>query len=59
LDENDLIIKIAEIRSYIASDWPTVEERKRLYEAIRVLENKIREKRDGTEKIEPQKSEEA
>jgi hypothetical protein len=59
LDENELLIKIAEIRSYIASDWPGVEERKRLYESIRVLENTIREKRDVAEKIEPQKSEEA
>ena len=41
MDEHDLSSRIAEIRSYIASDWPDVEERKRLYEEIKELENRI------------------
>lgn len=38
MEEYELVCKIAEIKSYIASDWPGVEERKRLYEALRELE---------------------
>jgi hypothetical protein len=38
LDEYELACRIAEIRSLIASDWPGVEERKRLYEKLRELE---------------------
>ena len=30
--------KIYEIRTYIASDWPTIEERKKLYEDLKKLE---------------------
>jgi hypothetical protein len=31
--------KISEMRSYIASDWPSLEERKNLYEEIYKLES--------------------
>lgn len=34
--------KINEIKSYIASDWPTIEERKRLYKQIEELEEEIK-----------------
>jgi hypothetical protein len=39
--EYDLICKIHEIRSYIASDWPGIEERMRLYEALKELEKQV------------------
>ena len=38
MDEYELACRIAEIRSYIASDWPGVEERKRLYEDLKRFE---------------------
>lgn len=38
MDEHSLVAKIADMRSYISSDWPDVEERKTLYEAIREME---------------------
>jgi hypothetical protein len=50
LDENELLIKIAEIRSYIASDWPSVEERKRLYSVLKQLAESLKEARDASEK---------
>jgi len=34
--------KIQEIKSYIASDWPTIEERKKLYKQIKELEEEIK-----------------
>jgi hypothetical protein len=43
LDEYELACRIAEIRSLIASDWPDVEERKRLYEELKSLEKALRE----------------
>jgi hypothetical protein len=36
--------KISEIRSYIASDWPSLEQRKSLYEEIYKLESILHEK---------------
>lgn len=43
MDEYELACRIAEIRSYIASDWPGVEERKRLYEDLKSLEKALKE----------------
>lgn len=42
MDECSIILKIAEIRSYIASDWPDVEERKSLYQTIERLNNLLK-----------------
>jgi len=41
MDEHSLVMKIAEMRSYIASDWPDIEERKTLYAAIREMEAQL------------------
>jgi hypothetical protein len=49
MDEFHLRNKIHEIRSYIASDWPGVEDRKRLYETLRELEARLKEMRDETQ----------
>lgn len=38
MDRYQLVCKIHELRSYIASDWPGIEERKNLYEALYQLE---------------------
>jgi hypothetical protein len=38
MDEYSIRNKIHELRSYIASDWPGIEERKRLYESLYALE---------------------
>lgn len=38
----ELKVKIQEIRSYIASDWPDIEERKRLYKELSDLENEMK-----------------
>lgn len=38
MDEYRLVCKIHEIRSYIASDWPSVEERRVLYDTLYNLE---------------------
>lgn len=35
--------KINEIKSYIASDWPSIEERKDLYKKLALLEEKLKE----------------
>lgn len=35
--------KIHELRSYIASNWPGIEERKHLYQRIVVLERSLKE----------------
>lgn len=43
MDEFHLRNKIHEIRSYIASDWPGVEDRKILYETLRQLEGLLKE----------------
>jgi len=46
--------KISDIRSYIASDWPSVEQRKGLYEEICKLEAILSEKEvdaDGEKKV--------
>jgi hypothetical protein len=43
LERHAIIIKIAEMRSYIASDWPDIEERKSLYKAIKDLEGLLKE----------------
>lgn len=34
--------KINEIKSYIASDWPSIKERKDLYEKLKLLEEKLK-----------------
>lgn len=49
MEEHSIICKIAEIRSYIASDWPGIEERKSLYTALAELENKLRELRNAAQ----------
>lgn len=49
MEEYELVCKIAEIKSYIASDWPGVEERKRLYEAVAELERMLKEARNEAE----------
>lgn len=49
MDRYQIILKIAEMRSYIASDWPSVEQRKSLYEAIRRLEESLGEKKEDPE----------
>lgn len=46
MEEYRLVAKIAEMRSYIASDWPNVEELKRLYAAIKAMEAQIAEARE-------------
>lgn len=43
MDEFQLRNKIHEVRSYIASDWPGVEERKHLYQKLSHLENMLKE----------------
>jgi hypothetical protein len=50
LDEWQIICKIAEMRSYIASDWPGIEERKTLYRAVAELEMKLKRIKDEAEK---------
>jgi hypothetical protein len=35
--------KIEEIRSYIASDWPDINERKKLYQELKKLEEELKE----------------
>ncbi len=53
MDEHSLVMKIAEIRSYIASDWPNVEELKTLYASIKEIEKtlqRIREEARGETK---------
>lgn len=55
MDEYRLVCKIAEIRSYIASDWPEIEERRRLYDTLAELERQLKEIRDGAQKDKPKK----
>ena len=50
MDEYRLVCKIAEIRSYIASDWPEIEERRRLYDTLAELEGDLKRLREGQEK---------
>lgn len=52
MDRHRLILKIAEMRSYIASDWPSVEERKRLYRVVEQMENMLKEDEDKQKEIE-------
>lgn len=59
MTEYDIVSKIHEIRSYIASDWPRVEDRKRLYEALKTLEASLKEIRNAAEKAKPEKDKEA
>lgn len=49
MDRYRLVCKIHEIRSYIASDWPCIEERKRLYETLQNLESLLKEVKDEAE----------
>lgn len=49
MEEYELVCKIAEIRSYIASDWPGVGERRRLYEAAAELERMLKEAKNEAE----------
>ena len=44
MDEWRIKEKISDIRSYIASDWPSVEQRKELYEEVYRLEAILKEK---------------
>lgn len=41
--------KIHEIRSYIASDWPGIDERKELYKQLEKLEKQLKEAADEEE----------
>lgn len=41
MDKHRIILKIAEMKSYIASDWPDTEERKALYRAIKEMEKML------------------
>ena len=54
MDEWHIVNKIAELKGYIASDWPTLQERKRLYLSLKELEATLEQKRkepeDGEEK---------
>lgn len=49
MDEFQLRNRIQEIRSYIASNWPGVEERKHLYQRLANLERMLREMQEKTE----------
>jgi hypothetical protein len=42
--------KIHEVRSYIASDWPGIEERKHLYQQLARLEQKLKEIQNAEKK---------
>jgi hypothetical protein len=44
--KNDIKNKIDEIRSYIASNWPTIEQRKLLYKELEKLENILKKEKD-------------
>ena len=52
MERHAIILKIAEMRSYIASDWPGIEERKNLYKAIKDLEGLLREDEHKQKKTE-------
>ena len=41
MDEFEINNKIHELRSIIASDWPGIEERKKMYAEIKELESKL------------------
>lgn len=43
MTEFDLKNKIQEVRSYIASNWPGIEERKHLYQQLVKLESLLKE----------------
>jgi len=58
LEEYDLVCRIHEMRSYIASDWPSVDERKRLYEALKEFERLLKETKDDAEKTKSEKDKE-
>lgn len=47
--------KIHEIRSYIASSWPGIEERKHLYQKLSVLEKKLKEMDESQDKLQEEK----
>lgn len=49
MDEYEILSKIAEMRSYIASDWPSVKEMKDMYIAIARLEALLEEGDEGKE----------
>lgn len=52
LTEFEVRNKIAELTSYIASDWPGIEERKRLYVERSKLEALLEELKDARKKPE-------
>lgn len=43
MDQYRLVCKIHEIRSYIASDWPDLEDMRRLYDTLHNLEVLLKE----------------
>lgn len=47
LSEFELIEKINELRSYIASDWPGIEERKHMYQRLAGMEIMLRDIREN------------
>jgi len=59
MEEWRIVCKIAEMRSYIASDWPGVQERKNLYKAVAELEVELKRIRDDAEKAKSKKDKEA
>jgi hypothetical protein len=58
MEEWRIVCKIAEMRSYIASDWPCIEERKSLYKAVSELELELKRIREDAENTKRQKDKE-
>lgn len=54
MDEFEIMNKISELTSYIASNWPGIEERKHLYMRREKLETMLRELKDGKAKNKPE-----
>lgn len=49
MDEFELKNKIHELRSYIASNWPGIEERRHLYQKLYHYENMLKELNEKTD----------
>lgn len=43
MSEFEIKNKISELRSLIASNWPSIEERKKMYVELKELEEKLKE----------------
>jgi hypothetical protein len=59
LNEHWIVNKIAEMRSYIASDWPGIEERRALYKAVAELEARLQEMKNGPDEGKPEEDKKA